>query len=183
MGEIDEIVVVCAPQFRSLFSSSLKPIHFADPGKRRQDSIFHGFSVASKQASIVSTHDSARPFVQKNEILSLLEKAIEIGAATLAVPVNCTIKECRQNRLVAKTLDRSSLWEIQTPQAMRYDLFEEGFAFAAKRNIEVTDDTSLAELLQAPVAIVPSSHRNFKITTPTDFIVAQTICNTECAIN
>jgi 2-C-methyl-D-erythritol 4-phosphate cytidylyltransferase len=172
MEEFDEIIVVCEPQFRSLFSYADKPIFFADPGKRRQDSIFSGFCAASKRASIVCTHDSARPFVEKKEILALLDQALEFGAATLGAPVLSTIKKCRSNRIAEATLDRSSLWEIQTPQALRYDLMKRGFGLAADRNIDVTDDTSLAELIGAPVVVVPSPHSNFKITTPTDMAVA-----------
>jgi len=199
MDAFDEVIVVCEPRFRSLFSSTAKPILFADPGKRRQDSIFNGFRAASKQAAIVCTHDSARPFIEKKEILALLDKTLEVGAATLAAPVICTIKQCHSNRIVEKTLDRSRLWEIQTPQALRYDLLERGLALAAARGIDVTDDASLAELLGAPVAVVPSPHSNFKITTPTDMAVAtiqalqkatsgaspagQPICNAPCATN
>jgi 2-C-methyl-D-erythritol 4-phosphate cytidylyltransferase len=177
MDEIDEIVVVCEPEFRPLFTSTTKPILFASPGKRRQDSIFNGFCAASKKAALVCAHDSARPFVEKKEILVLLEKALEVGAATLAAPVINTIKECRFDHTVERTLDRSRLWEIQTPQAMRYDLFERGFALAAAKSIDIPDETTLAELLHALVVVVPSSHRNFKITTPTDLAVAQCVIN------
>ncbi len=176
MGQIDEIVVVCDPKFRSYFSDATKPVLFADPGKRRQDSILNGFRAASKKAEILCTHDSARPFVREKEILALLDKAVEMGAATLAAPVISTIKECDESGKVEKTLDRSRLWEIQTPQAMRRNLFERGFLHVEEQRLEITDDTSLAELLGAPVAIVSSPHRNFKVTTPTDLTIAQTLC-------
>src|SRR5579871_825972 len=97
MDEIDEIVVVSDPKFRFHFSSTKKPVHFANPGERRQDSIFNGVQAASKEASILCTHDAARPFVEKKEILALLDKTVEMGAATLAAPVICTIKECDPN--------------------------------------------------------------------------------------
>ena len=172
MEEIDEIIVVCESAFRSFFFCSHKLISFADAGIKRQDSIFNGFRKASKIASIVCTHDAARPFVEKEAVLSLLNQTLKIGAATLVAPVICTIKQCK-NGLVENTLDRSRLWETQTPQAMRRELFEQGFVNVQSKNLDVTDDTSLAELLNKPVAIVPSSHRNFKITTPIDLAVAQ----------
>jgi 2-C-methyl-D-erythritol 4-phosphate cytidylyltransferase len=180
MEEIDEIVVVCAPEFRSLFSCKSKPLFFADPGRRRQDSIFSGFWKTSKQASIVCTHDAARPFIEKKAVLSLLEETLKTGAATLGSPVVCTIKECSPNRCVAKTLDRSKLWEIQTPQAIRREIFAKGISLVQDKNLEITDDTALAELLQAEVAVVPSSPRNFKITHPQDLLVAEAIA---CDIN
>lgn len=183
MDEIDEIVVVCEPKYRFYFSSQEKPVLFADPGKRRQDSILNGFLRASKKAKILCTHDSARPFIEKKELLTLLEKAAEMGAATLAAPVICTIKKCDANGRVEKTLDRSRLWEIQTPQAIQRDLFERGFSYVLENCLEITDDTSLAELLGAEVAIVASPHRNFKITTPTDMAVAKILCESPCAIS
>jgi len=176
MDEIDEIIVVCEPERRHLFNSK-KPLRFALPGPRRQDSIRNGLSAVSPNASIICTHDAARPFAATQDILKLIQQTIETGAATLAAPVICTIKQASRERIVEKTLDRSHLWEIQTPQGLRRDLFEKGFAYAEKNKIEVTDDTSLAELLGHPVAIVPSPHRNFKITTPTDLAVANTLCN------
>jgi len=175
MEEIDEIVVVCEPDRRPLFSCSSKPLLFASPGKRRQDSIFNGLSAVSKRAEIICTHDAVRPFAEKKAILSLLEKTFEMGAATLAAPVISTIKQCDAERIVEKTLDRSRLWEIQTPQAMRRTLFEKGFAFAETHQLDVTDDVSLAELLGKPVAVIPSSHRNLKITTPTDLALASAL--------
>ena len=183
MDEIDEIIVVCDDEFRPLFSSTRKPILFAKPGKRRQDSIFNGLCAAFKNASIICTHDAARPFVERNEIRTLLEKTLEIGAATLASPAICTIKQCHEDRIVEKTLDRTKLWEIQTPQALRRDCLVQGFAYALANDIEVTDDTSLAELLHQPIAVVPSSRHNFKITTPDDLAIAQALCDTQCAIN
>lgn len=178
MEEVDEIIVVCEEPYRKLFSCTNKPLFFADPGKRRQDSIFNGLSRASDRADLICTHDAARPFIEKETFLALLEKALAVGAATLAAPVICTIKQSNPNRIVEKTLDRSSLWEIQTPQALTRDLFLRGFKYANENKIEVTDDTSLAELLHAPVALVPSLHRNFKITTPFDLAVAETLCAT-----
>lgn len=183
MDEIDEIVVICEPQYRFYFSSQEKPVLFADPGRRRQDSILNGFLRASKKARILCTHDSARPFVEKKELLALLEKTVEMGAATLAAPVICTIKECNANGKVEKTLDRSRLWEIQTPQAMRREFFERGFSYVLENCLEITDDTSLAELLGEEVAIVSSSYRNFKVTTPSDMAAARILCESPCAIN
>ncbi len=175
MEEVDEIIVVCQEPYRKLFFSSRKPLFFADPGKKRQDSIFNGLSRSSKRADLICTHDAARPFIEKEVFLALLEKGLFVGAATLAAPVICTIKQSDANHIVEKTLDRSSLWEIQTPQALRKDLFLRGFEYANENKIDVTDDVSLAELLQAPVALVPSPHRNFKITTPFDLAVANTL--------
>jgi 2-C-methyl-D-erythritol 4-phosphate cytidylyltransferase len=177
MDEIDEIVVVCEPSYRSLFQST-KSIVFADPGKTRQQSIFSGFFKASKKASILCTHDAARPFVEKAQVVALLEKALEVGAAALGAPLYCTVKQTKENLLVDKTLERSTLWEIQTPQALRRDRFERGITEALARKLDLTDDVALSELIHEPVAIVPSNRRNFKITDPTDLTLAELLCAT-----
>lgn len=175
MEAIDEIVVVCAPQFQSQFYTTKKPVCFASPGTRRQDSIYNGLKAANPKAKILCTHDVARPFIDQETVSRLLEKALEIGAATLAAPVVYTIKQSCANGHVKQTLDRSNLWEIQTPQAMRRDLFERGFSLVAELKSTVTDDVSLAELLAEPVAIVPSKRSNLKITTPTDLAIAKVL--------
>jgi 2-C-methyl-D-erythritol 4-phosphate cytidylyltransferase len=178
MEEIDEIVVVCEQECRSLFVSSGKRILFADPGKSRQLSIFSGFSKTSKEAAIICTHDAARPFVEKKDVIALLEKTVEVGAASLAAPIFCTVKQANEALFVEKTLERAKLWEIQTPQALLRDRFERGVQEALASGIALTDDVSLSELIGEPVAIVPSSRRNFKITDPIDLSVAEALCAT-----
>jgi 2-C-methyl-D-erythritol 4-phosphate cytidylyltransferase len=177
LDAIDELVVVCEKKFRSLFITDKKKVLFADPGERRQDSIYNGLQNASPNASWICTHDAARPLVQEKEIVALLKQGKKTGAAALAIPLISTIKRCNKDLIVEQTVDRSSCWEIQTPQILRRDLMEKGFAFAYNHQLNVTDDVSLAELIQAPVAIVPSSPSNFKITLPFDLTVASLLCN------
>lgn len=174
-ADISEIVVVCAPPHQNIFSTDAKPLAFALPGKRRQDSVHNGLLICNPNASLILIHDSARPFVEAVHLKALIETARRMGAATLASPVSSTIKQCGATRLVEKTLDRSILWEIQTPQALRADLIRQGFQAVRERGLEVTDDVAVAEAIGHPVEIVPGSPRNFKLTTPFDLAVAQTI--------
>lgn len=169
--EIVEIVVVCEPEYQHFFSPS--PL-FARPGARRQDSVYSGLLKTSQE--IILIHDSARPFFEAESIPFLLEAVNKTGAAALASPIVSTVKECDLNQIVEKTLDRSKLWEIQTPQAIRRDLLLQAFAYTQKNKIEVTDDLSLIEAIGHPTQIVPSSPRNFKITTPFDLAVAEALC-------
>jgi len=74
---------------------------------------------------------------------------------------------------VAKTLDRSKLWEAQTPQVFRKDLILR--AYAKFKDADVTDDASLVEKLGIKVAVIPGSYNNIKITTPEDLILAEAI--------
>lgn len=170
---ITEIVVVCEPEYQHFFSG---PVTFAKPGLRRQDSVYSGLLKSTQE--IVLTHDSARPFIESKYLKPLIEAVHRTGAATLATPVTSTIKQCNPNKIIEKTLDRSALWEIQTPQAMRRDLFFQAFEYIRKHNLEVTDDLSMVESMGHPAEIVPCTPRNFKITTPFDLIVAETLCAT-----
>lgn len=170
---ITEIVVVCEPEHQHFFSG---PVRFAKPGPARQDSVYSGLLEATQE--IVLTHDSARPFIESKYLPPLLEAVRRTGAATLATPVTSTIKQCQTNRIIEKTLDRTLLWDIQTPQAMRRELFFQAFAHVKKHNLSVTDDLSMVEAMGHPAEIVPCTPRNFKITTPFELAVAETICAT-----
>lgn len=174
--EINEIIVVCQPQYRWHFPSIQKPVHFVNPGNRRQDSVYHGLMAASDRSDIICVHDSARPFVEKDSIIHLLQEARRLGAAALATPAANTIKQADRNGCVQRTLPREELWELQTPQAIRRSLLLKAYANAHQHGIAATDDLSLVEALGEKTYLVEGSHRNFKITTPLDWALAETIC-------
>jgi 2-C-methyl-D-erythritol 4-phosphate cytidylyltransferase len=176
MSEIDEIVVVCPPAYRSLFAQSMKPLVFALPGKRRQDSVYHGLLASGSGAHFICVHDSARPFIEEKAFIELLDSAITHGAAALAVPATSTIKRAGPDQRVLQTLPRNELWELQTPQVIRRSLFFRAYAHAEKILFEATDDLSLVEELGEPAVLVKSSPGNFKITTPIDWLLAEKIC-------
>ena len=173
---VQEIVVVCEKEHEHLFASFKKTIHFATPGKRRQDSVYNGLLKTSQE--MICVHDSARPFVEKSHILTLLETAHTTGAAALAVPATNTIKRIGANGQILSTLKREELWEMQTPQAIKRSLFLKAYEHAQKKNIEATDDLSLVEAMDVPCSIVKGAPTNFKITTPFDWVIAEALCGT-----
>lgn len=160
---VTEIVVVCPEEYRYLFDTNL----FAEPGDRRQDSAYNGFLKTSRGSELICVHDTARPFIEREDIDALYAAAVESGAATLARPVKYTIKQA-QGHFVTATLDRDSLYEIHTPQMIASELLEEGFANAQKYNLTVTDDVSLVEAIDKPVRLVSCAESNVKLTTPHD---------------
>lgn len=149
-------------------------------GSRRQDSVYNGLTAIRPQTDLVLVHDGARPFIDA-KIVSLLIKAAKLyGAAIVGVPVAATIKEVykpqpvvRKKVLVKKTLNRESLWEIQTPQVFKKDLILT--AYKKFKNLKVTDDAMLVEKMGKKVSIVLGSAHNIKITTPEDLIIAKAI--------
>lgn len=170
---VTEVIVVCDPQYHSLFPRfTLPSVRFALPGDRRQDSVYHGFREVSPSADLVCIHDSARPFLEKTNLEEVVEAARRYGAAALAVPAKNTIKETDPNQFVQRTLDRSKLWEMHTPQIATPQLIAKGFEIALEYNLTVTDDAGLIELTGHPVKLVKDSYQNFKITTPEDWQIA-----------
>jgi 2-C-methyl-D-erythritol 4-phosphate cytidylyltransferase len=175
MPEVQKIVVVCEPQYDSLFQGyedATFDLRFARPGKRRQDSVFNGIQLLQED-SLVCIHDSVRPLIEASLVREVVQTAESWQAAVLGVKVRSTIKVCDCAQGVMHTLDRSSLWEMQTPQVIRLSLLKEGFSYAHDRQITVTDDVSLIELLGKPVKVVEGSYENIKVTTPDDFFYVE----------
>ena len=73
---------------------------------------------------------------------------------------------------VARTLDRSGLWAIQTPQVFRRDVLERALAQPHEILAAATDDASLVETMGGTVRLVESPRENLKVTTPDDLRLA-----------
>ncbi|XP_052167538.1 2-C-methyl-D-erythritol 4-phosphate cytidylyltransferase, chloroplastic [Oryza glaberrima] len=181
LKEVKEVVVVCDPDYKDIFGGSIEnvqiPIKFALPGKERQDSVYNGLQEIDGDSELVCVHDSARPLVSSEDVKKVLEDAIVHGAAVLGVPVKATIKEADSNSFVVKTLDRKTLWEMQTPQVMRPSLLRDGFELVKRDGLEVTDDVSIVEYLKHSVYITEGSYTNIKVTTPDDLLLAERLMN------
>lgn len=135
-------------------------------GAERQHSVRQGLLHLGTPWVLV--HDGVRPFVTREQITACCEAVKTHGAAVLAVPVKDTVKQADGQGWVAATLDRSSLWAIQTPQAFRRDDLLAAHERAAEAGVVGTDDAMLVERLGIPVKLVEGSYDNIKITTPED---------------
>ncbi|XP_022839481.1 2-C-methyl-D-erythritol 4-phosphate cytidylyltransferase, partial [Ostreococcus tauri] len=175
MPEVGEIVVVCDPSYDDVFSSVAieKPLTFARPGKERQDSVYNGMQAAREGAELLAIHDSARPLCALADARRCFNDAKTHGAAVLAVQSKATIKEVNADLSIDKTLDRSRLWEMQTPQVMRPELLRRGYDLVNSKGLEVTDDVSIVEHLGERVQVTPGSYFNLKVTTPEDMFIAE----------
>ncbi|KAK4402042.1 2-C-methyl-D-erythritol 4-phosphate cytidylyltransferase, chloroplastic [Sesamum angolense] len=182
MPEVKEIVVVCDPSYQDIFEDAKENIHidmkFALPGKERQDSVYSGLEAIDSNSELVCIHDSARPLVLAGDVAKVLKDGQRVGAAVLGVPAKATIKEANSDSFVVKTLDRKTLWEMQTPQVIRPGLLKKGFELVNREGLEVTDDVSIVEHLRHPVYITEGSYTNIKVTTPDDLLLAERILNT-----
>ncbi|TYI77359.1 hypothetical protein E1A91_D06G137000v1 [Gossypium mustelinum] len=152
MIEVKEIVVVCDPSYEDIFEEAKDKINvdlkFTLPGKERQDSVYSGLQAVDLNSELVCIHDSARPLVRSGDVEKVLKDGWLIGAAVLGVPVKATIKEANSDSYVVKTLDRKTLWEMQTPQVIKPELLRKGFELVHRGGLEVTDDVSIVEHLK-----------------------------------
>ncbi|KAG7635639.1 Nucleotide-diphospho-sugar transferase [Arabidopsis thaliana x Arabidopsis arenosa] len=83
--------------------------------------------------------------------------------------------QVNSDSLVMKTLDRKTLWEMQTPQVIKPELLKKGFELVKSEGLEVTNDVSNVEYLKHPVYVSQGSYTNIKVTTPDDLLLAERI--------
>lgn len=151
-----------------------KVVSLVQGGSERQYSVYNGL-LAAKNTDIVLVHDGARPFLKQEHVHELVSVAAEKGAAVLAVPVKDTIKRASSDFYVEETVERSSLWAIQTPQAFHVSILQEAHELAKKEDFLGTDEASLVERIPKQVYIVRGDYLNIKLTTPDDLIFAEAI--------
>lgn len=181
--EIRYTVVVTLEEMVSTIDSEVAALGLADRvmvtagGVTRQQSVRLGLSALSMLSpapELVLVHDAARPFVSETIIDLSISAARKHGASTTAVPASDTIKKV-EGELVAGTLDRKSLVLVQTPQVSRLDWLVSAHEKGVSLSVAATDDASLLESAGYPVAVVPGSKLNLKITEPDDLVLAEAI--------
>jgi 2-C-methyl-D-erythritol 4-phosphate cytidylyltransferase len=171
---IDDIVLVVRDGTQSAFQDLARTYGFTKPfqlvsgGKERQDSVWNGLAALSPRTEIVAIQDAARPCTSPSLIAATIEAAKEIGASVAAQAVTDTIKESHDGGLIEKTLDRSRLFAVQTPQTFRPDIIRQALSEVKRRGLLVTDDTAACELIGQPVKLVVSAEPNPKVTRPED---------------
>ena len=144
-------------------------------GTERQDSVRNGLAACGAvDGDLVLIHDGVRPFFPTAQIAPLLAAAAADGAALLAIPAQDTIKEVADGHVV-RTLERNRLWQVQTPQAFRCAVIREAHQRALDAGYAGTDDAALVEWCGWPVAVIPGSSFNLKLTTPGDLALAQAL--------
>lgn len=144
-------------------------------GKERFDTIVTGLELIKDDIELVAVHDACRCCATEQLVTDTIAKAAETGAAMPAAPVVATIKQVKDGAIV-RTVDRSDLYEAQTPQVFETSLLKRAYANLDKVDkAAVTDDSLLVEALGHKVAIVESDSSNIKITRPSDIAIAEAI--------
>lgn len=167
------ILVVPAEKLKTL-SKKYKNcnLHIVAGGKERFDSVNNGLAALNNDIELIAVHDAARPLTDKKDILSVLKTAEKTKAAIAAEKAKDTVKTAEKG-FVKNTLDRSILWNVQTPQIFEAKLLKK--AYSGKIPQKTTDDSQLIENMGIKVAVVETKCPNFKITMPQDFEAAKNI--------
>lgn len=179
---IDEILIVVADNEEKLFKNKVlkeykikKPYKIVVGGDTRQASVYNAVKQVDKRCTIISVHDGARPLISNKEIINTVLGAKKFSGCVLGVPVKETIKQADEDGFVKTTVERSTLYNIRTPQVFKADILKKAFKNAMEKDILGTDDSYLVEQMGLKVKIIKGSYNNIKITTPEDLIYAQEI--------
>jgi 2-C-methyl-D-erythritol 4-phosphate cytidylyltransferase len=171
---IDSLVLVVREGMQHAFAeladrySFKKPFRLAPGGKERQDSVWNGLLALPNECRIVAIQDAARPCASEQLILDTIRAAETVGAAVAAQRVTDTLKESADGATVLRTVDRSRLWSVQTPQTFKTEVIRRALENVRDRGLLVTDDTAACELAGQPVQLVEARQPNPKATSPAD---------------
>jgi len=171
---VDEIILVVRDGMQPHFTELAQKYHFQKTfrivvgGAERQDSVWNGLLVVSLRTEIVAIQDAARPCTTEELIAATIAAARETGAAVAAQPVTDTIKETADGKIISRTVDRSKLWSVQTPQTFRIEVIRRAISTAREKGLNLTDDTAACELIGQPVRLVKAAAPNPKVTVPAD---------------
>jgi len=182
VDDIAEIIPVFKKEDLTLGCDLLEKFKFtkikriAPGGKERQDSVFSGLNLAGKSTGLALIHDGVRPLIEKHIIEESIRQLRKVDGVVVGVPLKDTIKEVRsleKEIIIKKTLDRKSLWAIQTPQVFKYPALMKAYKKALAEGFYSTDDSAIVERYGGKVKVIRGSYSNIKITTPEDLDIAE----------
>ncbi len=177
IDEIDYIFVVTNEDYTRMCAEIVEERGFAKVegvvpgGSRRQDSVYNALQEINARkpgVSMVLIHDGARPFVEKNVILNVLEETENTGAAVACVAMKNSVRMVEAGGQGSKSVDRTDYYSVQTPQGFRKSMLIDAYDRAYDDDFEGTDDASIVERAGYDIAIVDGDYGNIKITTKED---------------
>ena len=173
-ADVEEIILVVRDGMQGAFNDLAaqyklkKTFRMVPGGLERQDSVWNGLQALAADSKIVAIQDGARPCTSAATIAATIAAAREFGAAVAAHPVADTLKETADGAFINRTVDRSRLWAVQTPQAFRVEVIRRALTVVRENGLRVTDDTAACELINQPVKLVQDAGPNPKVTIPGD---------------
>jgi 2-C-methyl-D-erythritol 4-phosphate cytidylyltransferase len=143
-------------------------------GASRSASVRNALAAAPEARTVV-VHDAARPLVTRELVESCLAALMGVDGVTAAAPVTDTIKQTFPDGTVERTLDRSRLWAVQTPQVFRADALRRALDVDEAVLAGATDDASLVEAAGGTIRVVEAPPDNFKVTSRADLARAEAL--------
>ena len=168
-----EDIVICAnlsimDVLREIFKS-YQNVRIVEGGSTRQKSVFNGLKAVS--CDYVLIHDGARPMITPEIIKKTMDEVVSKKAISVMTKTVDTIKKVDKNGKIITTIDRSQLYNTQTPQAFEYNLIKSVHEKYVDENF--TDDAGMVEAGGVDVYIVEGDYRNIKVTTKSDLALAE----------
>lgn len=148
-------------------------------GAHRAASVKAATQAVSPESELIAVHDGARPLIDEETIKCVVAAAQEKGAAACGVRPKCTLKRADKDGFITETVDRSEVFEIQTPQVFAKDVLFAAYDTEEEILEKATDDCSLVERLGKRIFVTEGSYRNIKVTTPEDIAVAEGLLEDE----
>lgn len=188
-GLVDHVVLIINPaemrifqKFVAEFTITSTGISLVAGGEERQDSVANALHFlknwpgwTANEPRLVAIHDAARALLTFKLLTKAIQAGWQYGAVGIGVPMKDTIKQVNSEGFISATLDRLTLWAIQTPQVFDFDLIWSCYQQVSVLPRKFSDDCSIAEYCGYRVKLIEGSYENLKITTPEDLVIAETI--------
>ena len=152
--------------------SKKKEIKLVPGGAKRKDSVLNGLLSTKKANDFVCIHDVARPLIKESLIDKTINGSMGFDGCILALPSTDTVKIVNE-KVVYSTVDRNSVWMAQTPQVFRKDKLLK--AYKEHSSVEVTDESTLMEMMGFSIKVINGDINNIKITSKMDLEIAKII--------
>jgi 2-C-methyl-D-erythritol 4-phosphate cytidylyltransferase len=177
--DVSQVLLVVSPEDIEWVKEKFRPnlafmnVEIVAGGAERFESVQNALAHVKSDVDFVAVHDAARPLLVKEWVDAVFVQAEKSGAVIPAIPTSETLKRVGSDRTIVETVPREGLWRAQTPQVFRRQLLME--AFARRGNLQATDEAQLVENLGHPVTIVEGWPMNIKLTTFSDFKMAEAL--------
>ncbi|HBC88957.1 MAG TPA: 2-C-methyl-D-erythritol 4-phosphate cytidylyltransferase [Lentisphaeria bacterium] len=149
-------------------------VRIAYGGKTRMHSVMSGLSILPLTAKFVAVHDAARPLARSELLIPAYRAARRHGGAVVAKRMTDTVKQSNRKCIVIRTLDRSCIWQVETPQIFPLESLMAAYVRAFAKELELTDDSAVMEMAGQKPYLFEYKLPNLKITYPEDLKIAET---------
>jgi 2-C-methyl-D-erythritol 4-phosphate cytidylyltransferase len=174
--DVGQIIVVVSPEDAEWFAEANQKqierfnLSVVAGGAERFQSVQNALNQVDSDCEFVAIHDGARPCVSEALLERTFAVAREHGNAVPAIPVSSTLKRSSSGVTVDETVDRSNLFQSQTPQVFRVVELNEAYLSLGKN--QPTDEAQLMENLGKQIFLAEGCSLNLKVTTQKDMLFA-----------